>query len=263
MDKKFDLENDGVTLLKNVWDKNQLDEVIKEYDHLDQNLKNSDIPKNEPIIVFWKHVIGEQKRICTFKEFPSMWRLINDKIVPIVREILKGKAKKLQLLETIVFNKPFEKSNTLHWHQDVAYFPLKPNNQVAVWFPLEAVDRQAGALNYALGSHKEGIKGSTSLHDRKPFDGEDRELIPNDPSKEGYEVVCMEMDNTDVVCHNGYTWHYSGPNKKPNYTRKGVSVRFVIQDCVFDPRPGQGAAFTKQIELKKGDKFEGSPFPVL
>ena len=263
MDIKFDLENDGVTLVKNVWDKDQLKKVIKEYDVLDENLTNTDIPKDKPIIVLWKHVIGEQKRICTFEQFPSLWRLITNNIVPIVKKILKNKAKKLQLLETIVFNKPYQKSNTLHWHQDVAYFPLKPNNQIAVWFPLEPVDKLSGALNYALSSHKKGIKGSTGLHDRKPFDGEDRELIPQDPSKEGHEVVCMEMNNTDILCHNGYTWHYSGPNNKPNYTRRGVSVRFLIENAIFDPRPGQGAAFTKQIELKKGDKFEGAPFPQL
>ena len=167
------------------------------------------------------------------------------------------------MLETIIFNKPYEVSNTLHWHQDVAYFPLKPNNQIAVWFPLEAVDKEAGALNYAIGSHKDGIKGSTDLHTRKPFDDENRDLIPQDPEKEGYEVRCMEMNNTDMVCHNGYTWHYSGPNKKKNYVRKGISVRFITEKSVFDPRPGQGAAFTKQINLKAGDPFEGSPFPVL
>ena len=167
------------------------------------------------------------------------------------------------MLETIIFNKPFEVSNTLHWHQDVAYFPLKPNNQIAVWFPLEAVDKEAGALNYAIGSHKEGIKGSTDLHTRTPFKDENRDLIPQDPEKEGYEVRCMEMNNTDMVCHNGYTWHYSGPNKKKNYVRKGISVRFMTEAAVFDPRPGQGAAFTKQLNLKAGDKFEGLPFPVL
>ena len=73
----------------------------------------------------------------------------------------------------------------------------------------------------------------------------------------------MEMNNTDMVCHNGYTWHYSGPNKKKNYIRKGISVRFITEKSVFDPRPGQGAAFTKQLDLKAGDPFEGMPFPVL
>ena len=73
----------------------------------------------------------------------------------------------------------------------------------------------------------------------------------------------MEMEPTDMVCHNGYTWHYSGPNKKKGFERRGLSVRFIIEDAKFDPRPGQGAAFTKQVDLKAGDKFEGKPFPVF
>ena len=263
MNFKNQLDNDGVVLIKDVWKKNDIEEISHEYDQLDKNLTNREIVKDKPIIVFWKHVVGEQKRICTFEQFPSLWKFINKKIVPKVREILGNDKAYLQLLETIIFNKPYETSNTLHWHQDVAYFPLKPNNQIAVWFPLEKVDKEAGALNYAIGSHKEGVKGSTDLHSRKPFDNENRELIPLDPEKEGYEVRCMEMNNTDMLCHDGYTWHYSGPNKKANYVRKGFSVRFITEKAVFDPRPGQGAAFTKQLDLKAGDNFEGSPFPEL
>lgn len=260
---KLELNENGVVLLKNAWAENDLSEIIREYNKLDKTLTNREIPKDKPIIVFWKHVVGEQKRICTFDEFPSLWKFINNKIKPLVRKIIGNEKAYLQLLETIVFNKPYEHSNTLHWHQDVAYFPLKPNNQLAVWFPLEMVDKEAGALNYALGSHKEGIKGSTDLHTRKPFDNEDRDLIPIDPEKHGYKVQCMEMNNTDMLCHNGYTWHYSGPNKKPNYTRKGFSVRFITEECVFDPRPGQGAAFTKQIEINPGEPLKGLPFPIL
>ena len=40
-------------------------------------------------------------------------------------------------------------------------------------------------------------------------------------------------------------------------------VNQLIEKSVFDPRPGQGAAFTKQLDLKAGDAFEGLPFPVL
>ena len=257
------LKKDGVILIKDAWPEDEIKKISADYNKIDLSLKNKDIPKDRPIIVFWKHVVGEQKRICTFDEFPSIWKFINNRIVPKVREILGDDKAYLQLLETIVFNKPYETSNTLHWHQDVAYFPMKPNNQIAIWFPLEPVDREAGALNYAIGSHKEGIKGSTDLHTRKPFEGEDRNLIPEDPAKEGYEVRCMEMSNVDMVCHNGYTWHYSGPNKKKGYVRKGVSVRFITEKAYFDPRPGQGAAFTKQINLNRGDEIKGEPFPIL
>ena len=37
-----------------------------------------------------------------------------------------------------------------------------------------------------------------------------------------------------------------------------------LQDeAVFDPRPGQGAAFTKQIEINKGDTLVSKAFPIL
>ena len=35
----------------------------------------------------------------------------------------------------------------------------------------------------------------------------------------------------------------------------GVSVRFIIEAACFDPRPGQGAAFTKQIDVSKGEEI--------
>jgi ectoine hydroxylase-related dioxygenase (phytanoyl-CoA dioxygenase family) len=256
-----ELKKNGVVLTKNFFSKSEIDLLRLEYDFLDQNCSNREIFKNKPVVVLWNHVLGEQKRIASFDDFPQMWNLIRTKISGFVKEIT-GK-KKLQLLETIIFNKPFERSNVLHWHQDVAYFPLKPNNQVAVWFPLEPVNEKRGALVYALKSHLEGIKGSTDLHTRKPFKDENRDLIPEDPIKAGYEVKCMEMSNLDILLHDGHTWHYSGPNKEKDYTRRGVSVRFIIEESVFDPRPGQGAAFTKQIDLKAGDKFEGAPFPYI
>tara|TARA_B100000686_G_C16519905_1_gene826669 strand:- start:86 stop:877 length:792 start_codon:yes stop_codon:yes gene_type:complete len=256
------LKENGVVLTRDFFNEQEISKIRNQYDILDKKLTNREIIKEKPIIVFWKHVQGEQKRIATFDEFPSLLELIKNKIVPFVKKAT-NKNGEIQLLETIIFNKPAEKSNTLHWHQDVAYFPLKPNNQVAVWFPLEPVTKKGGALNYALKSHKEGIKGSTDLHTRKPFENEDRELIPKDPSKAGYEVRCMEMSNKDILIHDGYTWHYSGPNNQIGYTRRGVSVRFIIERAVFDPRPGQGAAFTKQLSLNSGDPFVGKPFPLF
>jgi len=259
---KEKFEEDGVILVKDAWSKEIITNVRKEYDQINTNITNEEIYKDKPIIVFWKHVVGQRKKICTFEEFPSLWDFINNYVVKKIREIL-GSDQKLQLLETIIFNKPYEESNTLHWHQDVAYFPLKPNNQIAMWVPLESVFKESGALNYALKSHKLGIRGSTDLHTRKPFDNEDRELIPEHPEEEGFEVKCMEMNPTDMLLHNGYTWHYSGPNKKKGYERRGLSVRFITQNSVFDPRPGQGAAFTKQLNLAPGDQFIGDPFPNL
>ena len=82
-------ENDGVILVKNAWKNNDLELLKNEYDKLDADLKNQEIFKDEPLIVFWKHVQGEQKRITTFKDFPKMWDFINKKIVPNVKKYLE------------------------------------------------------------------------------------------------------------------------------------------------------------------------------
>jgi ectoine hydroxylase-related dioxygenase (phytanoyl-CoA dioxygenase family) len=255
--------DDGVIVLKNVIPDKYINDVREEYDILDISLDNAEIVKDKPLIIFWKHVIGETKRITTFDQFPTLWRLIEEVIVPVLREQLPSKSAKLQLLETIIFNKPAKISNTLNWHQDVAYFPLKPNNQIAVWLPFENITKEKGAMHYALGSHKAGIRGSVNLHTKEKFDNEDRELIPDNPEDAGFQVKVMEMTENDMIIHDGYTWHYSGPNEVEGYNRRGLSVRFIIEEARFDPRPGQGAAFTKQIEVKEGEVVKGKPFPDL
>ncbi len=257
------LNEDGVVLLKGVIPDHALKDVRPQYDHLDATLTRTEIVKDRPIIVFWRHVLGEQKRLGHFDEFPALWSLITDHIVPKLRQLFPERTKRMQLLETIIFNKPAETSNTLNWHQDVAYFPLSPNNQIAVWIPFEIVTAERGAMVYALGSHKLGIRGSTNLHTREKFANEDRDVIPDDPREIGLDVQCMEMTPNDMLVHDGYTWHYSGPNVIKGYTRRGLSVRFITEPAAFDPRPGQGAAFTKQIDIKPGEIVEGAPFPLL
>jgi len=257
------LFENGVTLLKGVIQDDIIDAVRHRYDTLDSSVTNTEIPTDRPAIVLWKHVVGEQKRITSFEDFTPLWKLIKDHIVPKLRENFPLETARLQLLETIIFNKPPKISNTLHWHQDVAYFPLNPNNQIAVWIPFEIVTAERGAMCYALGSHKHGIKGSTNLHTREKFTGEDRELIPDKPEAEGFTVKCMEMTPNDMLVHDGFTWHYSGPNLVDGYTRRGLSVRFIRDEAKFEPRPGQGAAFTKQIQIRPGEILAGLPFPLL
>lgn len=269
--KKADaFDKDGVILLKDVINSGRAQSVRDEYEKVSATLENRDIPKDRPCIVYWRHVEGERKRVGNYQESPELWDLIENNIVPVVRDLLKGlpsgangKKPFLQLLETIIFDKPPETSNTLHWHQDVAYFPCSPNNQIAVWLPFEPVRRDTGAMNYAVGSHKAGIRGSTDLHTREAYPGEERKLIPANPKEEGFDVVCMEMEPTDMLIHDGYTWHYSGPNKTPGHQRRGLSVRFMREPTFFDPRPGQSAAFTHQITVETGDRIEGLPFPEL
>lgn len=54
--------DDGVVLLKNVWNRAVIQEIIKEYDTQTLKLLREDIPKNQPVIVLWEHVEGQRKK---------------------------------------------------------------------------------------------------------------------------------------------------------------------------------------------------------
>ena len=262
----YKYNNNGVVKLSKFFSRSQINKCLGEYEKIIKSKREAEIYKDSPIVVLWTHVQGANKKTCKLEEIPSFSELISNSLVPFLADFIRRaypniKQHRLQLLETIVFNKPPQISNTLNWHQDVAYFPLQPNNQIAVWFPLTDVTSDVGPMVYAHGSHKLGIRGSINLHTREPFEGEDRKLIPKDPSKEGLKVMEYEMSQEDLLIHDGYTWHYSKPNISAK-ARMGVSVRFIIERSCFDPRPGQGAAFTKQIDVKPGDYIDSPCFPV-
>ena len=266
MQPDADLQFNGVTLLTGVFPDEALARVKADHDKLDATLTRTEVPTDQPAIVFWRHIQGEKGRVAHFNEFRSLWALIKAVVVPTLRRSLPALTGRLQLLETIIFDKPGEISGALNWHQDVAYFPLVPNNQLAVWIPFDVVTAERGAMQYALGSHVHGLMGSTNLHTREPFAGETRPVIPESPEAEGFEVKTFEMTPRDMLIHDGFTWHRTGPNLIAGHRRRGLSVRFMTSETVFEPRAGQGAAFTRQMQamgVPAGQIVHGAPFPMM
>ena len=250
-------ERDGVILCRDVLPKQLLKQVIGEYEATDPDV--AEIPKHRTIVVFWTHIPGTRKQIKCLSDMPFMSRFAVA-VAEMVRHLGDGE---LRLLETIIFNKPPGTSNTLRWHQDVSYFPFNPNNQLAAWIPFDFVIRESGAMIYALGTHKMELRASSDLHSGRVFDGEDRASIPDDPETLGIKTRCFEMAPGDMLIHDGRTWHMSGPNTMEGRQRRGLSLRFLVGDTYYHPRPGSAAAFMKQIDIKPGDKIDDPAFPIL
>ena len=142
----MNLSDDGVELWKSVLPLDILDPVIKEYESSTPDTES--VPKHVPIVVYRTHVIGQERKIQLLANMPHMLKLAQF-VAFKIRDRANGK---LRLLETVIFNKPPLESGVLHWHQDVSYFALDPNNQLAVWIPFDDVSKESGAMVYALGS---------------------------------------------------------------------------------------------------------------
>ena len=255
---RHEFERNGVVLMRDAILASELREVIREYERTGP--QSMPTPKHQPIVVFWTHKPGERKKIALLAAMPNMEEFTRH-CARIARRFAPVGA--LRLMETVIFNKPPREGTELVWHQDVAYWPLEPNNQIALWIPFDKVTKENGALSYALGSHKRGLRSSTDLHSNAVLSQEDiREPIPADPAAAGFTVQCMDMEPGDVLLHDGRTWHTSGPNRT-DLPRRGLTVRFLIGDTVYSPRPGSAAAFIQQIDVSAGERIDNPAFPVL
>jgi len=262
--------SDGVTLIKGCIDPALIKQTSTKYDFLNATLTSQETPREQPRIAFWLHVKGNTvTRFCGYDQYPEAWALMVENVAPIIRQHFTnddGTTLRLQLLETIVFNKPPQVGALLQWHQDASYYPLKPNNQIAVWIPFEPVTAESGAMVYAKKTHLGELRATVDLYSNEPFANETRALIPIDPASEGYELRTMVMNQHDMILHDGYVWHYSGPNTTKDTQRRGLSLRFLVEQAVFAPRPegpNEMQAFDAQSDLKPGDIFQANAFPII
>ena len=248
------LEQDGVCLRKRALDPVELAAVIDEYQGSIPDF--AEPVKHQPIVGFWNFIEGDKKKFRLLSDMPFLKALTEQ----IAKFLFSGA--RLRLLETIIFNKPPKRAGFLHWHQDVSYFPLEPNNQLAVWIPFDVVTTNSGAMMYALGSHLGGMRGSANLLTNVPITGENRKPLPLNPEDEGYEIACFEMFPGDMLVHDGRTWHASGPNTSTR-ERRGLSFRYIIGETRYRKRGGSAGPFTKQTDLQDGDMVDDPAFPVV
>ena len=250
------LDKYGVFLEKRIIPPFRLARVIDEYQNTIPDIEEP--VKHQPIVGFWTFVPGDKKKFKLLEDMPEL-KIMARSVAVYLNNLVEGK---LRLLESIVFNKPPKKAGFLNWHQDTSYFPLDPNNQIAVWIPFDVVTENSGAMLYALGSHKAEGRGSSNLLSGEPLPGETRKPLPKDPQREGWEVKCFEMFPGDMLIHEGRTWHASGPNTSTR-ERRGLSFRYIIGDTLYRPRGGSAGPFTKQTDLKDGDLVDDPAFPVV
>lgn len=261
-------EADGFSVVRGALDPQLLARVLEEWSAFMRSDTPSELPKTEPVAVFWRHQPGQRKRTRPLAEFPALYALAMDPATAaVVRAVNHHRGfpadEELRLLETIIFDKPPQVSPLLNWHQDNSFFPFTPNNQAALWIPLDSVDEDNGTLRYVVGTHKLGIRASTDLHSGQPFDRDNRPPIPLDPAAEGYETRDLRLEPGDFSIHDGLTWHCSLPNRSTNRPRRALSLRYLMGRTTYTPNRGTAAAFVEQVDVAPGQVVAGPAFPLI
>jgi ectoine hydroxylase-related dioxygenase (phytanoyl-CoA dioxygenase family) len=109
------------------------------------------------------------------------------------------------------------------WHQDSTYFGLRPFDHVTAWVALSDVSREAGPLEFAVGSHIPG-----QLRQRS-------NVVKNSVNTAGQIIVdWFDQSRIDMAVlspgqfslHHTCVVHQSGPNRSKG-RRVGVALSYI------------------------------------
>jgi len=100
------------------------------------------------------------------------------------------------------------------WHQDLAYFDLRPGAPVVgLWIALDATDTDNGCMHVVDGSHR---RGGVVHFNRRDFQICDTELP-------GHEVTAVPLQPGDALVFDGLLWHGTPRNDS---TRRRWALQF-------------------------------------
>jgi ectoine hydroxylase-related dioxygenase (phytanoyl-CoA dioxygenase family) len=128
------------------------------------------------------------------------------------------------------FAKPGINGKETPWHQDGAYWPIRPLATCTVWLAVDDSNIENGCLKYMPGSHKR-----QDLKKHKTDNSENytlnQEIDPSEYKED--KAFQLQLKAGQMALHDAYIVHGSGVNTSPN-SRRGMTIRYMPTTSVFD-----------------------------
>lgn len=210
--------------------------------------------------------LGVWKRNPVFEDFATA------SPAPAVAARLMG-AEKVHVYDDQLFVKEPGTNYPTPFHQDWTYFHFDGWQICGIWFTVDPVGPEDGALGYVRGSHRWdrafqpipiGGARSSDLYAAKPAGAEDvLDKLPDiEANPDDYDLVFFDYKPGDCSVHHIRTIHGSKGNKSKTTRRRAVTVRYCGDDATYLARPyapeqGHGAY------LKDGDPIGGPDYPLV
>ena len=135
------------------------------------------------------------------------------------------------------------------WHRDAPYWPVRGRQLANVWFSLETVTVDTGAVRIVAGSH---------------LDRDDvaRETLTLDTEPNPDSVRIFEAEPGDVVVFHPRALH-SGYGSALDRPRRTFTIRFMGDDVRWRSRQAFFHEWMRECGLDDGDPLDHPGFPVV
>jgi ectoine hydroxylase-related dioxygenase (phytanoyl-CoA dioxygenase family) len=138
------------------------------------------------------------------------------------------------------------------WHRDSPHWPVRGHQLSSVWFSLEPVTPDTGALRFVAGSHldEDELVRSEGLS------------VALDRDAGGREVICFDSEPGDAVVFHPRVLHaaFGAATDRP---RRTFTIRFAGDDVRWRPRSNYYHPWMRDAGLHRDDPLDHMWFPVL
>ncbi len=132
----------------------------------------------------------------------------------------------LMVWGTSVFIKPPRSASYVSWHQDLTYWGLSNDQEIAVWLALGPANRHNGSMKFLPGSHLSGLKPH---HDTADGDNLLTRGQRADFDVDESQAVHVELEPGQASLHHGHLLHASGPNNT-DQPRLGLVINYITPE---------------------------------
>jgi ectoine hydroxylase-related dioxygenase (phytanoyl-CoA dioxygenase family) len=157
-----------------------------------------------------------------------------------------------RLYEDLLLYREANSRGEVSWHRDLPHWPMTGSQLSSIWFTLEDVSSETGAMRFVAGSHRDGPE-LVSFNDDSPA-----ETI----SFEGRRVIVVEAEPGDVTVFHPLAIH-TAYGSAPDRPRRSFTIRFTGDDVRYRPNKRGFHPWMRDCGLKEGDRFDHPWFPVV
>jgi ectoine hydroxylase-related dioxygenase (phytanoyl-CoA dioxygenase family) len=167
----------------------------------------------------------------------------------------------LRLIQDNAIWKP-PSGKALLCHQDAAYVDwLEPPNMTTCWMALDDTSADAGTIYYVRGSNSwPRSRAAGAFHAPDDWLGHARSVLP---AGQELELVPIEVPAGGAAFHDGWTFHGSPPNERPDRERRSIISHMVSTETRWSdhgaaPHPVY-SKYRRPGELELDEAF----FPIM
>ncbi|MFW6060385.1 MAG: phytanoyl-CoA dioxygenase family protein [Phycisphaeraceae bacterium] len=184
----------------------------------DQTLKEAEAAKQTRTLRAGRDEASQQRSITQLTNayrhhIGFMQLLYHAPILDAVESII---GPNIMLFHDQVLYKPPHTGSAVPWHQDNAYWKLRPANAVSCWLTLDDVDRDNGAMQVIPGSH---------LHPRRHGHADSDVFLSIDDVDQTRATV-VDLPAGGAMLHHCQTLHHTQPNVTDR-PRRAFAIHFM------------------------------------